>query len=415
MGTIHELPAKEHGLAWYRTLPKPGKRAFAGAFLGWGLDSYDYWVLPLSVTAIAATFGLSNGQSGLLATTTLVCSAVGGVIAGALADRIGRVRTLIVTVLVYAFCTALCGLAPNYETLLVLRGLQGIGFGGEWATGAVLVAEYIGARHRGRAVAVVQSAWALGWGAAVGVYVLVFSIAGDDWAWRILFFTGALPALAVFVLRRGAADAPVYEQHRERSTLVDIMRPDLLRTTVFASILSTGLQGGYYTIATWLPAFLSKEKHLPATGVGGFLAFSIAGAFIGYLVGGYLADRLGRKATFQLFAVLSAVAIVLYTSLPASANGYVMYLGFPLGFCSSAIFSGMGAYLSELYPLRVRATGQGFTYNFGRGVGAFFPTVIGMLSTSFGIGGAMSFGALAYVLAFVALFWLPETRERELT
>src|ERR1044072_6273405 len=163
MGTIHELPAKEHGLAWYRTLPKPGKRAFAGAFLGWGLDSYDYWVLPLSVTAIAATFGLSNGQSGLLATTTLVCSAVGGVIAGALADRIGRVRTLIVTVLVYAFCTALCGLPPNYETLLVVRGLQGIGFGGEWATGAVLVAEYSSTLRRGRAVAVIQSSWAVGW------------------------------------------------------------------------------------------------------------------------------------------------------------------------------------------------------------------------------------------------------------
>jgi MFS family permease len=143
MGTVGQMrtPQREKAMSWYRDLPKPGRRAFVGAFLGWGLDSYDYWVLPLSVTAIAATFGLSNGQSGLLATTTLVCSAVGGIIAGALADRIGRVRTLIVTVLVYAVCTALCGLAPNYETLLVLRGLQGLGFGGEWATGAVLVAE----------------------------------------------------------------------------------------------------------------------------------------------------------------------------------------------------------------------------------------------------------------------------------
>ena len=414
MATVHQLPATHNEPGWYRTLPKPGKRAFFGAFLGWGLDSYDFWVLPLGITAIAATFGLSNGQSGWLGTTTLICSAVGGVIAGALADRIGRVRTLIVTVLVYAICTALCGLAPNYETLLVLRGLQGIGFGGDWATGAVLVAEYIAAKHRGRAIAVVQSAWAVGWALAVGAYVLVFSIADDRWAWRILFLTGVLPAFAVFVLRRGASDAPAYRDKRERSTIADIVRPDLLRTTVFASILSTGLQGGYYTIATWLPAFLSKEKHLPATGVGGFLAFTIGGAFVGYLVGGYLADRIGRKVTFQLFAVLSAVAIVLYTTLPASANGYVMYLGFPLGFCSSAIFSGTGAYLAELYPVRVRATGQGFTYNFGRGVGAFFPTVVGILSTSFGLGGAMAFGALAYVIAFVALFWLPETRDREL-
>lgn len=415
MGTVHQLPTQERGLTWYHALPKAGKRAFVGAFLGWGLDSYDYWVLPLSIAAISATFGLTNSQGGLLATTTLVASAVGGVIAGVVADRVGRVRTLIVTVLVYAICTALCGLAPNYATLLVLRGLQGLGFGGEWATGAVLVAEYITARHRGRAVAVVQSAWALGWGAAVAVYVLVFTVADDRWAWRILFFTGVLPALAVFVLRRGAADAPVHEQHREPGTLVDILRPGLVRTTVFASILSTGLQGGYYTIGTWLPTFLSKERHLAATGVGGFLLFTITGAFLGYLCGGYLADRLGRKVTFQLFAVLSAIALLLYTLLPASANGYVMYLGFPLGFCSSAIFSGMGAYLAELYPLAVRATGQGFTYNFGRGVGAFFPTVVGVLSTGLGIGGAMAFGALAYVIAFVALFWLPETRDRELT
>ncbi|HEU5473290.1 MAG TPA: MFS transporter [Actinophytocola sp.] len=404
-------------MAWWRELPARGKRAVVGAFLGFGLDSYDFWVLPLSLTAIAATFGLSGGQTGLLATTTLVASAIGGVAAGVLADRIGRVRTLMITVIAYALFTALCGLAPNYETLLVFRALQGVGFGGEWATGAILVAEYATARHRGRAVAVIQSSWAVGWGAAVLMYTLVFNLFDQDVAWRVLFLTGALPALAVIWIRRRVVDAPVYTERRTqaaRGSLRAIFRTDLLRTTVFAALLATGCQGGYYTIATWLPAFLKTERGLSVVGTGGYLFFLITGAFAGYLTGGYFTDRLGRKNTFRLFAVLSGALLLLYTQLPASTGSAVMYLGFPLGFCASAIFSGFGSFLAELYPSRARGAGQGFTYNFGRALGAFFPAAIGFLSGQLGIGGAMAFGAFAYALAFVALFWLPETRNAEL-
>ncbi|MGQ0839680.1 MFS transporter [Actinokineospora sp.] len=411
------VPRTDGRLTWFRELPAKGRKAFVGAFLGFGLDSYDFWVLPLSLAAIAATFGLSTGQTGLLSTTTLVFSAVGGVIAGVLADRIGRVRTLMITVVTYALFTALCGLAQNYETLLAFRALQGLGFGGEWATGAILVAEHTSARHRGRVIAVIQSSWAVGWGLAVLTYTLVFSLMEPDLAWRVLFVTGALPALLVVYLRRGIEDAPVFTEHRQeaRGSLRAIFRRDLLRTTVFASLLATGCQGGYYTLATWLPAFLSKERGLTVIGTGGYLAFLITGAFLGYLTGGYFADRLGRKNTFRLFAVLSAALVLLYTQLPASAGGYVMYLGFPLGFCSSAIFSGFGAFLAELYPSRARGAGPGFTYNIGRAVGAFFPAAIGFLAARYGIGGAMSFGALAYALAFVSLFGLPETRGRELS
>jgi MFS family permease len=419
MSTVREPRETQEGrMAWWRELPAKGKRAVVGAFLGFGLDSYDFWILPLSLTAIAATFGLKAGQTGLLATVTLVASAFGGMAAGVLADRIGRVRTLMITVIAYALFTALCGLAPNYETLLVFRGLQGLGFGGEWATGAILVAEYAAARHRGRAVAVIQSSWAVGWGVAVVAYTLVFNLFDEEVAWRVLFLTGALPALAVIWIRRKVEDAPIYTERREQAThgsLKAIFRTDLLRTTVFASVLATGCQGGYYTIATWLPAFLKTERGLSVVGTGGYLFFLITGAFAGYLTGGYFTDRLGRKNTFRIFAVLSGALLLLYTQLPASTGSTVMYLGFPLGFCASAIFSGFGSYLAELYPSRARGAGQGFTYNFGRAVGAFFPTVIGILSVAYGIGGAMAFGALAYALAFVSLFWLPETRATELS
>ncbi|HEV8562784.1 MAG TPA: MFS transporter [Actinophytocola sp.] len=413
MATVRE----SHRMAWWRELPPKGKRALVGAFLGFGLDSYDFWVLPLSLAAIGTTFGLNSADKGWLATTTLLTSAVGGVAAGVLCDKIGRTRTLMITIITYAVFTALCGLAPNYETLLVLRALQGVGFGGEWATGAILVAEYASARHRGRAVAVIQSSWAVGWGAAVLVYTLVFNLAGDETAWRVLFLTGLLPALAVIYVRSKVEDAPHYTQRRElaaRGSLKAIFQGPLGKTTLFASLLATGCQGGYYTIATWLPSYL-KNRGLSVIGTGGYLFFLIAGAFLGYLTGGYLTDRLGRRTSFQIFAFLSGVLLILYTRLPASAGTAVMYLGFPLGFCASAIFSGFGSYLAELYPTTARGAGQSFTYNFGRAVGAFFPTVIGYLAGHYGTGGAMTFGALAYALAFVSVLGLPETRGHELS
>ncbi len=412
-----ETAPRSTAFGWYRSFDRQGRRAFKGAFLGYGLDSYDFWVLPLGMVAIAATFSLSKPEVGLLSTATLVFSAVGGVAAGVLADRIGRVRTLMITVIAYAVFTALCGLAPNYETLLVFRALQGLGFGGEWAAGAILVAEYAVAKHRGRAVAIVQSAWAVGWGLAVLAYTIIFNFFDPDVAWRVLFLTGALPALLVFYVRRNLTDAPAFEEHRAeaaRGSLKAIFASDLRRTTFFAALLATGCQGGYYTLATWVPTFLKTERGLSVVGTGGYLCFLIGGAFAGYLTGGHLTDRWGRKRTFQLFAVLSGALIILYTQLPPEANRYVLFLGFPLGFTSSAIFSGFGSFLSELYPGRARGAGQGFTYNLGRAIGAFFPTVIGFLAVSYGVGGAMAFGALAYGLAFVATFGLPETRAREL-
>ncbi|HEX3646920.1 MAG TPA: MFS transporter [Pseudonocardiaceae bacterium] len=403
--------------SWLRTLGPAGRRAFAGAFGGYGLDAYDFQVLPLGLAAIAATFHLTSGAAGLLSTVTLVVSAVGGVLAGILADRIGRVRTLMITVGTYAVFTVLCGLAPSYPVLLVLRGLQGLGFGGEWAIGAVLVAEYALPRHRGRTLGFIQSSWAVGWALAVIVYTVVFSLASPTMAWRILFITGALPGLLVLYLRRRVTDAPRprTDTTRKRGSFTAILRGGLGRSTFYAALLATGVQGGSYTLATWLPTYLKTARHLSAVGTGGYLAFVISGAFAGYVTGGYLTDLFGRRRTFALFAAMSAVLILSYTQIPEGANTAVLLLGFPLGFASSAIFSGFGAFLAELYPTALRATGQGFTYNFGRAVGALFPTVVGFLATSWGIGAAMAFGAVGYAIAVFALLGLPETAGRELT
>ncbi|WP_405935003.1 MFS transporter [Streptomyces longwoodensis] len=416
-------PAAEHADAsgafgWLRALGPRGRRAFAGAFGGYALDSYDYFTLPLSMVALAAHFGLDSGRTGLLTTVTLVVSAIGGALAGVVADRIGRVRALMITVVTYAFFTVACGFAPTYETLLAFRALQGLGFGGEWAVGAILVAEYASARHRGRTLGAVQSSWAVGWGLAAIVYTLVFSFCGDDLAWRVMFWTGALPALLVVWVRRRVEDAPEATAARERSaekgSFTAIFRGPLLRTTVFAGLLSTGVQGGYYTLATWVPTYLKSERGLSVVGTGGYLTFLISGAFLGYLTGGYLTDRLGRRRNIWLFALLSAVCILAYANIPGGADSLLLVLGFPLGFCMSAIFSGFGSYLSELYPTAVRGTGQGFTYNTGRAVGAVFPTTVGFLADGWGVGGALVFGAIGYAIAALALLGLPETRGKEL-
>nr|WP_190139575.1 MFS transporter [Streptomyces longispororuber] len=403
---------------WLRALGPRGRRAFTGAFGGYALDSYDYFTLPLTMVALKAYFDLDSGQTGLLTTVTLVVSAVGGAVAGVVADRIGRVKALLITVITYAVFTVACGFAPNYETLLVFRALQGLGFGGEWAVGAILVAEYASARNRGRTLGAIQSAWAVGWGLAAIVYTLVFQLLDDDLAWRVMFWTGALPALLVVYVRRNVQDAPeaaaAREESADKGSFTAIFKPGLLRTTFFAVLLSTGVQGGYYTLATWVPTYLKDDRGLTVVGTGGYLTLLISGAFLGYLTGGYLTDKLGRKRNITLFAFLSAASIVAYTNIPDGADGLLLVLGFPLGFCMSAIFSGFGSFLSELYPAAVRGTGQGFTYNTGRAVGAVFPTTVGFLADSWGVGGALIFGAFGYALAVIALLGLPETRGREL-
>jgi MFS family permease len=416
-------------LDWYRTLTGRAKHAFWASAIGWALDAFDYQVFSFMLTAVAAAFALSQAQAGLIATATLVVSAVGGVLAGVLADQIGRVRTLMVTVAVYSVFTFLSGVSQSYEQLLVFRSLQGLGFGGEWAAGAILVAEIANPTQRGRVLGAIQSAWAVGWGLAAIAYTVVFSVTSPDLGWRVLFWLGIIPALLIVYVRSFVQEPQVYVETRQarqsrsdaalavgadRNPLVQIFRSDLLPTTLAASLLAVGAQGGYYAIFTWLPTFLKTERQLSVVGTGGYTAVVIVGSFLGYIVSGYVNDWLGRRATFAVYAICSAVLIVLYTNIPPGANELLLVLGLPLGFFASGIFSGFGSYLAELFPSRARGAGQGFCYNFGRAAGALFPTAIGFLSAAIGLAGAIGFGAVGYALCLLALLFLPETRGKHL-
>jgi MFS family permease len=409
--------AREHRTdSWWAELGDRGRKAFRAAFAGYMLDAFDLIVLTLSLAAIGTTFGVDTGATGALATVTLSASAIGGILGGVLADRFGRARTLMVTVAVYSLFTFLSGLASSYEMLMVFRVFQGIGFGAEWGVGAVLVAELVRPESRGRAMGVIQSAWSVGWALAVVAYLITFELFDEKTAWRVLMCLGILPGLLIFYIRRNVEDAVI---HRETSaearhgTLRQILSGDLLKTTIAASLLATGIQGGYYAMFTWIPTYLKTERDLTVVGTSGYLFVVIAGAFCGYITSGVVHDRLGRRKTFALFAALAGAALVTYFLVPAGSNTVLLLVGFPLGFFASGCFSGFGSYLSELFPTRVRATGGGFCYNVGRGLGALFPGIIGFLAASIGLGGAVAFGVFGYVIAIIALAFLPETHGRE--
>ena len=415
-------PSAKREPAWILQLTPQERSTLVATFGGWALDGMDVMVYSFVIPSLIAAWHISKGEAGLLAAVVLLISAVGGWLAGLLADRFGRARILQITIVWFALFTFLSGFTHSFWQLLLTRGLQGLGFGGEWAVGSVLMGETVRAQHRGKAVGTVQGGWAIGWGLAAIFYTVFFSVLPAAIAWRAMFWIGILPALLVFYIRRYVPEPALYSQTRqklaslgERSHFLEIFAPALLRITVLTSLMATGAQGGYYAITTWLPTYLKTARGLSVLNTGGYLIVVIAGSFVGYMVSAYLTDRLGRKWTLIVFAASSFVTITVYTYVPIS-NGVMLLLGFPLGFFASGSFSPMGSFLTELFPTRVRGSAQGFAYNFGRGVGALFPTLVGYLSARLSLGHAIAcFAVSAYLVMIGAVCLLPETRGKELS
>lgn len=408
-------------LRWISTLTPKERNAFGACAGGWALDAMDVQMYSFVIPTLIATWGITRGQAGVLGTVALLASAAGGWMAGWASDRYGRVRTLQFVIAWFAIFTFLSGLAQDYRQLFVARALLGVGFGGEWAAGAVLLGEVMQPEHRGKALGFMQAGWAVGWGAAALLYALFYSILPAETAWRALFLTGILPAFLIFFVRRYVEEPEVYLQSRadlavrgDRPSFLEIFRRPLLRVTLLSGLLSTGAQGGYYAVTTWLPTFLRTERRLSVLDSAGYLAVSIVGAFFGYLSGGILADRIGRRLTFLVFAIAAGLIAVIYTGIPFGDRA-MLVLGFPLGFFASGVFSAMGSFFTEQFPTRVRGVGQGFAYNIGRATGAFFPALVGVLAARIALGQAIGiFAAIAYATMALAAFLLPETRGKEL-
>ncbi len=407
-------------LAWFGELNAKERRTMGACFGGWALDAFDVQMYSFVIPTLIALWGLSRGQAGLIGTVTLLISSLGGWFSGSLADRFGRVRMLQITILWYSVLTFLCAFAQNFEQLFVLRALHGFGFGGEWAAGAVLMGEVVRDKYRGRAVGIVQTGWAIGWGASALVYTALYAFLPETIAWRALFAIGLVPGAFVFWVRRHIDEPEIFrDQQRDRRTLgvghlFSAFRRPHLWTTVKVALMVSGAQGGGYALGIWMPTYLRTVRHLSATSTGGFLLVQILGALCGFLLGSYLSDAIGRRWTFLLSALGSFVMVLIFMLAPVG-NEALLFLGIPLNVVLLIKFPPMGPFMTELFPTAVRGTAQGFCYNAGRAIGSFFPTTVGFLSQELPLGVSIAMlSAVAFGVMIVMLMLLPETRGRSL-
>jgi MFS family permease len=401
---------------WLGRLDREERATLIATFAGWMLDGMDAMVYSFVLPALIVLWHMTKAQAGWLGTSALLVSSLGGWLAGLAADRWGRVRVLQLTIVWFAVFTFLSGFTNSFNQLLVVRGLQGLGFGGEWAVGSVLIGERIRAEFRGRAVGTTQAGWAVGWGIAAVFYTIAFKLLPESYAWRAMFWVGLLPALLAIWIQRHVHEPEVFVRRSGgvgAAHFLKIFSVPMVRTTLLASAVALGAQGGYYAVNTFLPLYL-RARGLGVISTGGYLLIVIAGSFAGYLTSAHLTDRIGRRASLIVFAAGSFAAIAVYMVVPLG-NTATLLLGFPLGFFPSGSFSPMGSLFTELFPTSMRGSGQGFSYNFGRAVGALFPTLVGYFSARMALGTAIAwFAGAAYAVMVAAVLMLPETRWRDL-
>lgn len=404
--------------AWWRDVGPREWRALIAAGSGWMLDAMDVMLYAFALGAIRDEFGLSGAQAGALASVTLLSSAFGGIGFGILADRYGRARMLQIAILVYSFATALTATAGSVATLVLWRTVVGIGLGGEWSAGSVLVAETWPSAHRGKAIGIMQAGWAVGYMLAAGLAALVL----PSFGWRPLFLVGVLPALLAFWIRRHVPEPPQWRPGEPTTSpfrgIREMFSGALLRRTLAATGVATFLMFAYWGLFTWVPSFLASPVEQGGAGMGlvrstGWIIPMQIGALAGYLSFGFLADRFGRRPVFLVFVLSAAVLVPLYGAA-ATRPIVLMLLGPAIGFFGHGYFSVFGSMLAELYPTAIRATAQGLCYNSGRAVSALAPLTIGAIADAHGLGPALGTTALFFVGAGILMLFLPETKGRDL-
>ena len=409
-------------LPWYRSADRTQWKTLLAAQAGWMLDGMDVMLYAFALTAIQQEFGLSSAVAGSLASLTLIASAVGGSFAGVLADKYGRARMLVYSILLYSVFTGLTATATSLATLALWRALVGLGLGAEWSAGSVLVAETWPAEHRCKAIGLTQSGWAIGYLLAALLAALIL----PKYGWRPMFMVGAIPALLTVWIRRNIPEPAIWikTKQRERESsgpklrLGIILQPPLLGRTVIATLLCTTLLFASWGLFTWIPAYLSSPVSKGGLGLGivkssAWIVPVQIGAFLGYVSFGVLADRFGRRPILLIF-VLGAAVLVPFYALAGRYQAVLLLLGPLIGFFGHGYFSVFGAVLAELFPSSIRGAAQGITYNSGRAFSALAPFLIGSVASRLGIGGALAFMSIFYLTAGLLVLFLPETKGESL-
>src|SRR5262245_12281653 len=367
---------------WYREIRPDQWRVLAAAKLGWMLDAMDFMLYAMAIGQLRTYFGFNDATAGMLGTITLVMSGVGGVIFGYVADRVGRARALMATILFFSIASLDAATSQSVMQLLMWRALLGIGMGGEWASGAVLISETWPAAHRNKAISIMHSGWANGYIAAALMAALVLGAPGaGPSAWRWLFVVGVLPALFTLWIRRNVPEPEAWKTRRSVARVGNpfklIFGRSLVGRTLLIILLGAAVQFANWGIFFWLPAFLARPVSQGGAGMGvvGSLGWIIpvqVGAYLGYLTFGFIADRLGRRRTFVLFMLAAALVVPIYGQMARSPT-VLLLLGPVLGYFGYGYFSMFGSFIAELYPTAIRATAQGTSYNIGPMAGAIDP------------------------------------------
>jgi MFS family permease len=399
---------------WFRDLDADGRLAFCSTYAGFSIVAMSVQVYAFILPSLLSAWKMTPAAAGALAAAALAASAVGGWLAGGLSDRIGRVKVLLVTFPCLVVSTALCGFTNSYEAFLITRILQGFAFGAEWAVGAVFIGEIASPSTRGRLVGTTQSAWAVGWGLAALASTTTLALLPGDAGWRAAFFAGLPPALLVFLARRRLVESPTFLAVAPPQAWHGIFSPRWRGATAKGCLLAIGTHGGYWAVATWWPTMLRLERGMSSNQAAAHMAALVGGSFVGYLLGAWLADRIGRRATLVAFALTAMGTVLLATQLPLSDEA-LLVCAVPLGMSLLGLYSTIGPILTELFPTRLRGSGLGFCYNVGRALAGTAPLAVGGSVSSLGI--ARSTGiyvCVALTLVLVAASLLRETRGLDL-
>ena len=403
------------------------RRTLLAAALGWMLDAFDAMLYALVLTHIMRDLGMTKGMAGLLNSLTLLASGIGGVAFGFIADRLGRKRALMLSILTYSICSFASGLATSVLMLAVFRFLLGLGMGGEWNTGATLVAETWPTELRAKAISIVQSSWAIGYALAALAVGIVLHYAD----WRMAFFVGILPALVVLWIRRGVPESEMWRESRgspqartssmaakPETGFAGLFRPPYLKPTVALLLMNFFGMFAWWGLFTWIPPYLSLPVEQGGRGFGIMgtttllVVLNLVGMFPGYASFGWVADYLGRRKSFILYTFMAAVIVPIYAM--ARTPWALMVLGTVLAFFGTGFFSGSGIIGSEIFPTAVRARALGFTYNGARTMSSIAPFVIGRVGQAKGLSWAFYLCGVSFLLACLVATQVPETKGKAL-
>ena len=410
-------------LPWYRQVSKAQWKAFLTTFAAWVLDAFDFTIITFVLVDIQQSFSVNKGLAGLLGTVTLLFRVVGGIGAGTWADRYGRKGPILFSIAWYTLFAFLSGASTTYVMLFAFRGLFGIGMGGMWAAGMPLALEHWPQHLRGIASGLLQGGYSFGFLLSSLVYQLGYPFVSHrpEWAWRVMLWSGVLPAAIIFFVMRSVPESPIWLERRKtlvaeggagRSSLARLFDRDLIWVTLHTSLLMGAFVSVYQSTTFWYPTLLSNLKLQPLS----FLLLLNAGGLIGSVVLGAMSEQWGgRRGSATLGMVVGLLSVPLYLF---SSNPSVLLLGaWMMGFFAAGAWGMVPGYLSERFPTEARGVGTGFAYHAGVGIGSYAPYLIGRLQdggTSLNV--AMAYCIVTAGVVCVALLWLgPETRGRTLT